>query len=305
MVPSTITQAYLRSSLVTNADGSASIMIVPGVNGGILTNTSGLAVATWTPAQFANGSAISGSFGEGRICSVGIKATPSIALTSIPGMVYSGAFTPATYANLLTLTAVDFQQLVTSHQSISTNGATSTGRPVDPDSFTFLAPVVASSGWGSAPNTTTTLPFSVPYVSFVGLPASSTIFFEVCMNIEGTPIIAHLTNTVIPATESSGETKLSDSWNNPETMINRMKPLLPHPGRASDAAAASDSSFLQTLMSGLGGVAGSFLGPLGTAVGTAAGGALGSVAQSLFKPSVRSRAGASQNYSKSFQGYKL
>jgi len=304
MVPSTIGQAYLRGSATVNADGSIAFMAMPSVKGGIQINTAGAGVATWTAVDYANIGNINTAFGEGRVISVGIKATPNIALTSVPAMVYSGAFTPTTFINATTMTPTDLQQMVTSHQSVSTNGATSTGRPVDPDSFTFQIQVVGSSGWGTYQ--TLTMPFSVPYLAFIGLPASTVVFYEVCLNFEGTPVVGHNQNTVIPATEGYGERKLSDSWQNPETMINKVKPFLPHPGRASDAAAAKDSSFLQTVISGLGGVAGAFFGgPGGVAIGSGIGNALGSVAQSLFNPDNTARRGAQQNYSSSYRGYKL
>lgn len=306
MVPTTVSQMYTRSSFVTNADGSGGIMVMPCSNGGILVNNAGLAVATWVASSFSNAAAIQASFGEGRVASVGVRCTPNIALTAIPGMIYSGALTATTAANINTLTIGDLQQQVTSHQSVSTNGATATGRPVDPDSFTFQIAVTGASGWGSATFLQNTLPFSIPYIAFVGLPASSTVYFEVCINFEGTPVVGHLASTVIPAADDASEAKLSDNWQSPEKMYNRMKPYLPHPGRASDAVASKDSGFLQTILSGLGGIAGTVLGgPFGTALGTAAGGALGSVAQSLLNPNVRSRPGVTQDYSRGMRGYKL
>jgi len=306
MVPTTVSQAYIRASFTTNADGSGAIMLVPSATGGILVNTSGLSGTTWANVNFANSSAVASNFGEGRVISMGIKATPNIALTSVPGMVYAGAFTPTTYVNLITLSPSDLVSAVTSHQSISTNGATATGRPVDPDSFTFLAPIVSTSNWTAAANSGTSLPFSIPYICFSGLPTLSTVFYEVCMNFEGTPITSHNASTVIPAAADSYEPKLSDQWVSPEQVYNKMKPFLPHPGRSSDAEASKDSSFLQTMLSGIGtAIGGAIGGPAGAAIGGFGGKAIGSIAQGLLGSSARSRKGATQDYSRSLGGYRL
>jgi hypothetical protein len=161
------------------------------------------------------------------------------------------------------MTTNDFIALPTSHQSIGVSGVSSTGRPVDPESFIFSSPVVDSLGFTNAVSTTKSLPFSVPYVSFIGLPASATVFFEVVLNIEATQVIGHSAQTILPDSDGRPAETVGDFWPVPESFIRALQPYLPHPGRPGESAAVLDNSFLQAMWSGLkgyatGGVSGAF-----------------------------------------------
>jgi len=135
-------------------------------------------------------------------------------------------------------------------------GISSTGRPVDPDSFTFFTPVVDNAGWtyngsgGLGDNDFKSLPFSVPYCSFVGLPASAQVFYEVVVNIEATQAVLHNGSTILGDAGLPIET-VGDHWPTPESLHRTMGKALPHPGRPEEAAASKDAGFLQALWGGL------------------------------------------------------
>jgi len=312
MVPSNISQAYYRSTAAASTDGNLAVMALPCVAGGILFNTGIAGSTTWVGQSYSNAGAIIANFGEARPISIGIKATPSIALSSAPGFAYAGAFTPTNTTNVVSLANGDLSTFVTSHQSIALNGVEATGRPIDPDSFTFQVQVCDNQGWNTTANKPLTLPFSIPYVYFTGMPAGTAVAIEVCFNFEATQVIAHGATTVMPAQIDYSAPAVSDNFPTSDAFMRKVGPLLPPSGRASDTAASSDSSFLSTLLSGLGGVAGTILGgPVGTAIGTFGGKMLGSLfdtgtpSQALRNPSVTSRPGASQRFGAGYKGYYL
>jgi hypothetical protein len=265
MVPTTNAQAYFRSSIVTGTDGSLTIAVLPSVSGSIVVWNTAAATVNSTSAQaFSNAPAITANCGEGRVVSVGIRAFPNIALTSVPGVAYSGATVAGNYGTINALSTLDFIALPTSHQSIGVSGVSATGRPIDPESFIFYTTIVDALGWTGGVgtvNTSRSMPYSVPYVCFLGLPASSQVFVEVVLNIEATQAVAHSAQTILPdAGGLDGAETVGDHWANPETLLRRMAAYLPHPGRAGEAAASKDVSYLAAVWSGLKGV-GKILGP--------------------------------------------
>jgi hypothetical protein len=228
--------------------------------------------------------------------SAGVRIFPNIALTSVPGASYSGASVATTFAQLTTLSTNDFLALPTSHQGIGVQGATATGRPVDPESFVFQFPVCDASGWTATANNTHSLPFSVPYVVFVGLPASTVCYVECVLNIEATQVIAHSSATILADSAGLSET-VGDSWPVPEALHRVMAPYLPHPGRPSEAAAASDAGFLASMWSGLKSGVGRIA---GQSAALLLPGAARTAAQAL---SGGSRGISGQRYGRQFAGY--
>jgi len=295
MIPSTIVQAYIRTSVTASTDGSLLIYVIPCVTAGVIVGNGGINTAPVSSSNFFNSAAIIANCGEGRIVSVGLRAVPDIALTSVPGAVYTGATVPSTFAALSTLTPNDFTQLPTSHMSRGLEGGSSTGRPIDPDSFTFFAPVVDSNGWESSANMNSSIPFSVPYISFAGLPASAVVYYEAVINIEATQAILHNSGPVLPDSDGTSS-RLCDYWPSFESMYNRLQLALPHPGRPGEAAAATDSSFLGALMSGVRSAS--------TAVARAASSNLGQTFIGLAKAWMGGGAfGGMQPYGRQYAGY--
>lgn len=265
MVPSTIASAYLRGVVTSFTDGTISFMVVPTCgSASIYYNNTGSTTTTWTGLAFANNAPIGTNFSEGRPISVGIRAFPAQALTSNQSAVYTGATVPTFINNLIGLAPVDLQTLPTTHMSIGVSGGSSTGRPIDPDSFTFNTYTITGVTGGAL--SSQNLNFSVPYISFAGLPASTNVFFEAVFNFEATAIVARNVQTVVPAGSVSMPT-LSDYFVNYESMHKPVANILPPPGRAGEQSAASDTSFLENIWelgkSGLRTLAGAFGGGLG------------------------------------------
>jgi len=255
MVPTASPQAFFRGSTTASAtDGSLTIALLPCVLAGIqIWNTAAGTVNISALENLSNQPAITGNCGEGRVVSIGIRAFPNIALTDSPGVAYSGATVATTYTQLITLATNDFVALPTSHQTIGTKGVSSTGRPIDPESFTFLSPVVDGLGWPNSSNAGKSIPFSVPYVSFLGLPPSAQVFFECVINIEATQVVAHAAQTIL-ADAAPTEGTVGDVWPTPEGLHKKFAPYLPKPGRPGESAASTDAGYLNALWNGLKGV---------------------------------------------------
>jgi len=243
LVPSTIVSAYIRSTTTANADGSLAFAILPAVTSGILVGNAGANVnlAGGATSAFTNTAAVIANASEGRVISVGVRAVPSIAFTSAPGVAYCGASVPTNYNDFSLLTPTDLASLPTSHATLASKGASSVGRPVDPDSFIFHIPVVDNVGYTGAANNAVDIPFSVPYISFIGLPANAVVIFEIVLNIEVLSKIGHAASTVLPAQGQTGLMgTLASVWNNIESMWNSVSSLLPPPGRAGEQTSAFD-----------------------------------------------------------------
>jgi hypothetical protein len=164
-------------------------------------------------------------------------------------MVCSGATVIESISQFVTLTPTDLVNLPTSHWSNALPGASSTGRPVDPSSFTFNQNVVD----GMQGNATEDVTFSVPYLVFSGLPTSAQIAFEAIFNLEGTQVIQHSILPMIPDSDISAPA-LCDYFPSFEAMHRKVVPLLPAPGRPGEATASSDASFMDTIWSAVKGV---------------------------------------------------
>lgn len=233
LVPSTIATAYLRQTITSNADGSIGLMALPNSANILYQNIAGAAVATWTANNATDNAACNNNFGTGRCISIGMKAFPSIAATAAPGASFAGAITGLTVTQLLALTPNDLEALPMTQMGIGTNGATATGRPIDPTSFQFTAHTVNANGILAAE----TPSFSVPYICFEGLPASSPVVVEVVMNFEGLALMTHLA-----AGLGEGETSsnvLSSTWASIEQLWNHIKPDLIQVAKNTVSSAAA------------------------------------------------------------------
>lgn len=257
MVPSTVITAYSRFSISASAiDGSLALLLLPCSTNPCRIGTLGAsaAIGTATYNNTANQASITNSCAEGRVISAGIRAFPSIAMTVPPGVVYTGALVATTWTNLQTINPTQLASSVTSQQTIGLHGASATGRPVDPDSFTFTTVAVDGNGYNSAAHTGDTIPFSVPYIVFLGLPEGATVFVEIVINIEGTPSIG-VNQTPLYGHSSFTEESLSDYWPTFEGMWNRVKSILPSPGRLLEDAATLDADKISKILNGVGNVA--------------------------------------------------
>ncbi len=307
MVPTTIVSGYFRSVLTSSADGTLAILGLPCVTLGIVNSTGSASTVGWATSNYSNQSAIIAACGEGRVVSIGLRAYPNIALTAVPGAVYTGATVPTDWTSLQTLSPNDLIALPTSHLSIGVAGSSATGRPVDPDSFTFFDAIVDADGYTAAVNASETMPFSVPYIVFAGLPASSIVYVEGLINIEATQVVKHLAQTVLPDNAEVGSSRLCDYWPSFENMWGRIRPLLPAPGRPGESAASNDGSLIGSIFAGATRAATRNLLP---AAGNVIGGALlnagANAVNSAFGQRMLPRlayGGSGQRYPNTFAGY--
>jgi len=241
LVPTRVSQSYVRGTTTANADGTCSILAFPDQvlagwinNGGAAVNftAGGIAVAS------SNAAAVNTNFTSGRVVSIGVRSYPVIAATSVPGIVYAGALQDLTQAQAALLTTNDLIAFPTSHMSIGNLGASSTGRPIDSTSFEFFDQVVNAGGFLGT--TTVSVPFTIPYQAYSGLPASCVIAYEIVLNFEGIFKLQHGATPLGMGEDTDRTGLLSTQWNSVEQLWSAISPLLPPPGRPFEWAAVLD-----------------------------------------------------------------
>lgn len=247
MSPSFLASGYLRGSVAANADGTLLLIAVPNLKQLLYYNNAGAAVATMSYSDASDAAAVRANTLLARPISIGIKAFPSIAATSPPGIVYSGDLQGQNYTALNLITPNDAISFPQGDQRIASLGASATGRPVDPNSFSFSKPTVDTTGYAAAAN----IPFTCPYIVFTGLPASAVVAFEVVVNFECLPISAASDSPMgFPAV---ADDKLSSHWPSFEQMWAKVQPYLPSPGQVYDVGATAVASYASTALGRLAG----------------------------------------------------
>jgi len=240
MVPTSLNTCYYRVDLTTNADGSITVMAVPNNANLFYYNASGAVGTTWTPLSAGDNAAVTANYSAGRVISLGIRAIPSIAMTSAPGYVFGGALPYGTNTLVNTLSNIDMEMLPqTQFLGCSLGGASCTGRPVDVSSYEFYPQVVNNTGWTGG----TVFPFSCPYITFLGLPATTHIQVEIILNFEGLPLVAHA-GAPMRGPEVASSEGLNSEWLTPDSLWRRICNKLPACARALNQAADIDTSTL-------------------------------------------------------------
>jgi len=164
------------------------------------------------------------------------------ALTTAPGANYSGAAivpSNATFATSSPLSAQSLATLPTSHLSSGFGGASATARPIDPDSFSFFGFNITGLSASNA------ISLSVPYVVVLGSVPSSTVYLECVVNLEATTSVTAV--GILPDSDGATDDRLCDYWPSFESMWNKIAGSLPHPGRLTEAAAATDDTYLSLM----------------------------------------------------------
>jgi len=236
LTPTTCNTAYFRGVVNSNGDGTLTLAAVPNSKKLLYLNNAGAAVATWTTGDASDQAVISSNFDGGRCVSIGIRAFPSIAATAVPGVCVVGALPFQSVTSLTAMTTNDLITLPTSHIYRGYEGGSSTGRPVDPSSWTFRSETTDAFGYAGG----TVIPFTIPYVAFSGFGAASPVYVEVIMNFESMPNISHQATPLNPNLESkSNGPTLSDEWPNVERMWNSIRGTIPTPGQPGEGAATA------------------------------------------------------------------
>jgi hypothetical protein len=233
LVPSHLVRAYLRTTVTSNADGSATVALWNDTNSFLLTYTVAFASVGYGSTPASDEGPISSNYQSGRIISGGIRAFPSIAMTAAPGICYSGQMFEVTLAGLTAVSSQDFQQQSTNHMEKGSRGAVATMRPMDLNSFIFSPNITNGVGYTSS----STAPWSVPYIVFSGLPASSSILVEAVLNLEVLEVFKHAV-TQVGVPETLADKTLSDEVINIESGFRAISQNLPPAGQSFDAGTA-------------------------------------------------------------------
>jgi hypothetical protein len=179
-------RAVIRQSYFTHADGTFAAALFPTLNAngagsaGLYTNNSGAAGTTWTARPFTNAALIFGAASEARIVSYGMRIQTQVPATAAPGFSYAGSLPGLNLNTVAGLTTNDPIGWPTMKSGTARHGAFSVGRPLDMDAYNFdyehvLAVSAATFDW------------TVPIITFTGLPATSVVLVEAVLNLECTP----------------------------------------------------------------------------------------------------------------------
>lgn len=181
LVPSDLTTAYFRNPIAAAADGTIAFLLFPSLgytNAPIWYNNGGLTSTTWTGMNFTNAAALHALMNEARVVSHGIRLIPQIPATSAPGYAYAGTLPTAAAAGIATRNPQALITLPSLAMGMATGGCSVTGRPIDPDSFTFHHFTVA--GYGVNDLSTS----SCPLIVLTNLPPGASVLCSAVMNLE-------------------------------------------------------------------------------------------------------------------------
>jgi hypothetical protein len=229
LVPTRISTIYLRGSVASNADGSLALAAYPQAANFLGIANGGAAVSFATSADFITATdytAISANIGSGRLVSLGLKAYPNLAATSVPGEVVCGAVPGSNTTLFNALTPNDLVSFPTSHIGRGYEGAVSCSRPQDTDSYEFYQQMVNSTGFTG----TTQFPCSIPYIAFSGIGNATLVYYELQANIEYIEILQHSSAGMGMGALDNSRT-LAAEWDSLEHMWSSVKVRLPDPGR--------------------------------------------------------------------------
>jgi len=239
MVPTELASLYYRGVIQANStDGSLCIVALPFVavisGSPVMYNSSGVVSTTWLTADFVNRATVQNMISKFRVVSVGLRALPLVASTAVPGLAYSGSIPSSSWNQVAATTPTFFSNLPETQWADGRLGVSVVGRPVDNDSFTFIA---GSQSTGVYSN------FSVPYVSFLGLPLGASVAFEVVLNVEGIRDLSDQNLGSLRGEDAGNETTgptLCDVFPTKEGAWRKVKSYLDNPSSfTSDVSKAS------------------------------------------------------------------
>jgi hypothetical protein len=233
LVPTQLATCFLRTTLVSNADGSIAIALIPNIVNMLFYNVSGLAGVAWASVNGTNNAAIASTMTEGRIVSGGLRAFPQVPGTAAPGVIYSMTV-PSTNTNFLGTTSP--AGLLSSPQckiGYAAAGGSAIILPVDPVSFQFNVGTIA----GFAGNAN--LPTSVAILIMTGLPASSNVLVEASLNIEGVMSTSSTGSITTPGQDAGEQRTLADYFPSLDSLWSTVKRLVPEPATVNSGFASA------------------------------------------------------------------
>lgn len=227
MVPTQLATLVARGTMTVNTDGSLAIVVLPvpliSASSPILTSAGIKSTTSWGTLTYSNASVVAGMMSQYRAVSAGLRAFPLIASTSVAGLVYSGALPTATYNQIIALTPQTFPLYPETEWGDARVGAVACGRPIDNRSYAFNNFTLAADNLS---------PFSVPYIYFEGLPAGTSVAYEIVLNLEGIRDPTDLLGASVRAQETGNNAgpQVSDVFPTSESAWSRIKTYLDTPG---------------------------------------------------------------------------
>jgi len=233
MVPTNLCTAYARGSFTTNADGSFAISTTPDIQAGVSYTTAGAGTATWGQlSQYANRASLQALIQEGRVVSGGIKVMPQVPATAVPGVLYAGSIPSINPGQLFASSPNTLSAAPQLKVGYGATGACSVTRPLDPTSYEFTVSVVL--GYSSS----TVLATSCPIIVGIGFPASTTVYYEAVLNIEGISTNNSTSALQSPEINANDDAALAASHTSIESMWQSIKSYVPDSSSVNTASSA-------------------------------------------------------------------
>lgn len=241
-VPTNLATLYVRGSFTSNLDGSFQVMLIPANGAGGTNARAGLYVSSATslatPAfshiPWQNQAVVFGLGIENRVVAGGIRVLPLMAATSVPGVIYNAQVPSDSFNNLNAVAANTSASYPYCQWGDGRKGATGLVRPCDLEAFQFRTQTA-----GGYPDALTTTFSSVPRITGLGFPASTSIFVEAVLHVECLPSQQNTQTNYVGGGQSDAEIPktLTDEHSSVDSLWNTVKHYLPS---AEQMTVASD-----------------------------------------------------------------
>lgn len=223
MTPTSLISLYQRTYLVANADGTAQLAALPTCVQNLMYWNGGAGVTYTAFGAAADSASVQANYKSARVIAVGLRVIPNVALTAASGWAYTMSLAAAQIGDLKNWITTTAATMPDARQCLARDGCSVMGRPFDVNSFAFLPALVSSTGLAD----TAQVPFTVPIVSFQGLPASAQVAYEVIVHMEAIPLnTVGGTSILRPVAEPSAP-RLSDHFPSVETMWGAVRDHIP------------------------------------------------------------------------------
>lgn len=178
---------FLRTSIITNADGSFAVALHPQIGSaaantsGPMYTVSGAATNTWQQVDWQNRNLANSLMQTARPISGGVKVMPLTPATASPGVLYAGVMPGMSYAQMSAFTPLDIVGSPWVKQGYGPLGAAAVLAPQDNRSTEFNTLYITGF------NVATAMPFACPVIAGIGFPENTSILIQWVVNWEYEP----------------------------------------------------------------------------------------------------------------------
>jgi len=177
--------AFYRGVTTPNADGSISFALMPSVYTMVLKNSGGISIsgsANWSRWSATNAANLSAIAKTGRVVSGGLRVWVAQAATEKQGACFAATAADLAIDDIFALNSVLISSIPSAIMGPSVRGAAGMLRPVDNVAYEF-----SNNSVQGYPDADINQGWCCPLITFQGLPAAASVYFEAVLNLEWLP----------------------------------------------------------------------------------------------------------------------